>query len=235
MKPAYTRWREVFVARNAVEDYVKSIYKLSLENKKVTPTMVAEDQGVTQAAVTKMVQRLKVLKLVQYARATGLALSPAGRKIALEVIRHHRLIELYLTEALGYSWDQVHEEAEKLEHVISEQFEEQIEKVLGYPTRDPHGAPIPGRDGTIELPDTTALVDMKPGEHGTVEHVNDDDSEMLSFLGDMGMYPGTEVEMIGREPYGGSFRIKVSGKDRAVGSEVAANVFVAMEESRNAS
>jgi DtxR family Mn-dependent transcriptional regulator len=223
------------MAGNAVEDYVKAIYKLSLTNKKVTPTMVAEEQGVTQAAVTKMVRRLKELKLVHYDRPRGLSLSPAGERIALEVIRHHRLIELYLTEALGYTWDQVHAEAEKLEHVISEQFEDQIEKVLGYPTRDPHGAPIPSREGHVEVADTTVLAELKPGEQGVIERVNDDDAGMLAFLGGIGMYPGTAVEMIGQEPYGGPYNIKVSGRDRAVGLEIANNVFIMMEETNEAS
>lgn len=223
------------MARGAVEDYVKAIYKLSLTNKKVTPTMVAEDLGVTQAAVTKMVRRLKELKLVHYARARGLNLSPSGRKIALEVIRHHRLIELYLTEALGYSWDQVHAEAEKLEHVISEQFEDQIEKFLDYPTRDPHGAPIPSREGHVDVAETTVLTELRPGEQGVIERVNDDDAGMLAFLGGIGMYPGSVVEMIGQEPYGGPYNIKVSGRDRTVGIEIANNVFITVEESHDAS
>ena len=223
------------MARSAVQDYVKAIYKLSLANKKVTPTLVAEDLAVTQAAVTKMVRRLKELKLVHYARARGLSLSPAGQKIALEVIRHHRLIELYLTEALGYTWDQVHAEAEKLEHVISEQFEDQIEKALGYPTRDPHGAPIPSREGHVELADTTILAEMRPGELGVIESVNDDDAGMLAFLGDIGMYPGVAVEMVGQDPYGGPYKIKVSGRERAIGLEIADNVFINMEESHEAS
>jgi DtxR family Mn-dependent transcriptional regulator len=217
--------------RTAIQNYVKAIYKLSLENKKVTPTRVAEYLGVSQAAVTKMVHRLKDLNLAQYARSDGLSLSTAGQRMALEMIRHHRLIELYLTEALGYSWDQVHEEAEKLEHVISEQFETQIEKALGFPTRDPHGAPIPSRDGHVEVADATALGDLQPGDHGVIDRVNDDDPEMLSFLGGIGMYPGAQIEMVGQDPYGGSFKVKVSGHDHAIGSELANHVFIATEDS----
>ena len=215
---------------SAVEDYVKVIYKLSLENKPVTPSHVAEHLGVSSAAVTKMVKKLQELKLVGYVRAKGLKLSPAGQAIALEVIRHHRLIEIYLTEALGYSWDQVHDEAERLELVISEQFEDKIEKLLDFPTHDPHGSPIPTREGQVENPELAMLADLSPGQRGVIQRVNDDDPAMLTFLGDLGMYPGTLVEMMAKEPYGGPLRVRVSGKDHAVGSELAANVFVSIVE-----
>ncbi|MFQ5511202.1 MAG: metal-dependent transcriptional regulator [Candidatus Krumholzibacteriia bacterium] len=212
--------------RSAVEDYVKTIYKLSLKNQKVTPSQVAEQLGVSTAAVTKMVRRLQELKLARYVRSQGLSLSPSGRKIALEVVRHHRLLELYLTEALGYSWDQVHDEAEKLEHVISEQFEERIEKLLGYPTHDPHGAPIPTRDGLVERADDRTLANLEPGDHALIQRVSDRNASMLSYLGKLGMYPGTAVEMLEKEPYGGSFRVRISGEDRSIGVELAESVFV---------
>jgi DtxR family Mn-dependent transcriptional regulator len=219
------------MARTAIQDYVKAIYKLSTENNKVTPTQVADYLGVSQAAVTKMVHRLKDLNLARYARSDGLSLLASGQKMALEMIRHHRLIELYLTEALGYTWDQVHDEAEKLEHVISEQFEAQIEKALGYPTRDPHGAPIPSRDGQLEIAEATELGELQPGDQGVIDRVNDDDPDMLAFLGSLGMYPGTRIEMVGQDPYGGSFKIKVSGRHHAIGTEIASHVFIATEDS----
>ncbi len=214
---------------SAVEDYVKAIYKLSLKNDRVAPSQLAVHLGVSQAAVTKMVKRLQELKLVKYNRGKGLRLSPAGLKIALEVIRHHRLLELYLTEALGYSWDQVHDEAEKLEHVISENFEDKIEVLLGYPTHDPHGAPIPTRDGRVEVSDETILSDLEPGERGVIQRVSDRDPEMLSYLGDLGMYPGTKIELLGKEPFWGSLRINVSGSDEAIGTELAQSVFVSLK------
>lgn len=213
---------------SSVEDYVKAIYKLSLENTTIKLTHLAERVGVSSAAVTKMVRRLQALKLVRYARPKGLSLTPSGEKIALEVIRHHRLLELYLTEALGYSWDEVHDEAEKLEHVISEHFEEKIEKLLGYPTHDPHGAPIPTRDGDVEASKIIALSRLEPGQQAVIRQVSDNDSDMLSYLGGLGMYPGTRVEMVGKEPYGGSLRIKVSGEDHSIGSELAENVFISL-------
>ena len=213
----------------AVEDYVKAVYKLSLDNKRVAPSHVADLLGVSSAAVTKMVKKLQELRLVHYDRSKGLKLSPTGEKIALEVIRHHRLLELYLTEALGYTWDEVHQEAEKLEHVISEHFEDQIEKQLGFPTHDPHGSPIPTRDGRVDVPrDLRVLADLRPGEKAIIRQVSDGDPGMLNFLGGLGMYPGTGIEMVTKEPYGGPFRIRVSGKDHAIGSELAEHVFVSV-------
>jgi DtxR family Mn-dependent transcriptional regulator len=215
---------------SAVEDYVKTIYKIARRRDKVTPTMVAEQLEVSPAAVTKMVRRLQDLKLVAYGRGRGLQLSRAGEKIALEVIRHHRLLELYLTEALGYSWDEVHDEAEKLEHVISERFEERIEKLLGYPTHDPHGAPIPTRDGRIEEGDVTVLSRLEPGEKGRICRVSDHDKAMLGFLGELGMYPGTSVEVVKRDPFGGPLRVRIAGRDEAIGSQLADNVFIELTE-----
>ncbi len=218
---------------SSVQDYVKAIYKLSLGNKTITPTHLAERLGVSSAAVTKMVRKLQDLKLVRYARSKGLSLTPSGEKIALEVIRHHRLLELYLTEALGYSWDEVHDEAEKLEHVISEHFEDRIEKLLDYPTHDPHGAPIPTRDGDVEADEIVALSRLEPGQQAVIRQVSDKDSAMLSYLGGLGMYPGTRVEMVEKEPYGGSLRIKVSGKDHSIGSELAEKVFISLASEGN--
>ena len=218
---------------SSVQDYVKAIYKLSLGNKTITPTHLAERLGVSSAAVTKMVRKLQDLKLVRYARSKGLSLTPSGEKIALEVIRHHRLLELYLTEALGYSWDEVHDEAEKLEHVISEHFEEKIEKLLGYPTHDPHGAPIPTRDGNVEASEIVTLSRLEPGQQAVIRQVSDKDSAMLSYLGGLGMYPGTRVEMVAKEPYGGSLRIKISGKDHSIGSELAEKVFISLASEGN--
>ncbi|MDH3215132.1 MAG: metal-dependent transcriptional regulator [Candidatus Krumholzibacteria bacterium] len=214
----------------AIQDYVKAIYKLSQKKQKVTPSGLAETLGVSAAAVTKMVRRLQDLKLVRYAKTQGLRLSPTGEKIALEMIRHHRLLELYLTEALGYGWDEVHDEAEKLEHVISEQFEEKIERLLGYPTHDPHGAPIPTREGHIERAELTVLSQLETGAHGCVERVSDSDAQMLTYLGELGLYPGTPVEMIAREPYGGSLHVRISGQDHAIGLALADNVFVSVRE-----
>ena len=214
----------------AVQDYVKAIYKLSQGNDRVTPTQVAEFLKVTAPAVTKMIRRLEAGRLIRYSRDDGLRLTSSGQKVALEVIRHHRLLELYLTEALGYSWDEVHEEAERLEHVISETFEDKIEQLLGYPTRDPHGSPIPTRDGTIADLTTLSLSSLRPGQNAVVDRVSDRDAGMLSYMGELGLYPGTAVSMIDQEPYGGSFRISIANERRTVGVDIANNVFVRLLE-----
>ena len=133
----------------AVQDYLKTIYKLQEQGGAVSTSALAEAMGVAAASATGMVKKLAVLKLARHSPYQGVVLTKAGEKMALEVIRHHRLLELYLAEALGYSWDKVHEEAERLEHVISEEFEEKIFEALGRPTRDPHGDPIPTKDGTL--------------------------------------------------------------------------------------
>jgi DtxR family Mn-dependent transcriptional regulator len=210
----------------AVEDYLKVIYELSLENERVAPSAVAEAQDVSLAAVTKMVKRLGDLRLVTYDRHAGIKLTATGTRVALEMIRHHRLIELYLKEALGYSWDEVDAEAEKLEHVISEEFEDRIDRVLGHPTHDPHGAPIPTKDGKIDGTRHPALADLEPGHQGTVERVSDHDPAMLRHLAEIGVYPETWIELLGREPFGGSFLVRVDGTKRSVGEELARNVFI---------
>jgi len=214
----------------AVQDYLKVIYKLSLSQQRCTPSQVAERMDVSPAAVTKMVKRLQELNLATYTRNQELALTPAGEKIALEMIRHHRLLEAYLMEALGYTWDQVDGEAEKLEHVISEEFEERIDAFLGYPTHDPHGDPIPTKDGYMDLVRHGTLEELEPGQEAVVRRVTDGDPAMLRYLGDLGLYPATAIEMISKEPYGGSLRVRISGTERSVGRELGSHVFVSPKE-----
>lgn len=210
----------------AVQDYLKVIYKLSLSEQRCTPSLVAERMAVSAAAVTKMVKRLQELNLATYTRSQEIELTSAGQKIALEMIRHHRLLELYLMEALGYTWDQVDSEAEKLEHVISEEFEDRIDAFLGYPTHDPHGDPIPTKDGHLDLVRHETLASLQPGDSAVVRRVTDGDPAMLRYLGALGLYPETAVEMLAQEPYGGPLRVRVSGKEQHVGRELADNVFV---------
>jgi DtxR family Mn-dependent transcriptional regulator len=213
----------------AVEDYLKTIYQISLSTKRVAPSSVATKLGVSQAAVTKMVKRLRERRLVRYARPQGVVLTESGRRIALEMIRHHRLLEAYLHQALGYSWDQVDREAEVLEHVISEDFEDRIDRLLGFPTHDPHGSPIPTKDGRMEDAEFPPLSDLEAGQRGTIRRVNGQDPDMLRYLGDLGLYPNTEVQVLEREPFGGPIRLLVNGKRRSIGAELARNVFVFLE------
>lgn len=215
---------------SSAEDYLKNIYKLLLEREHVTPSLLAERLRVSPAAVTKMLRRLQELKLVNYVRSQELSLTPSGEKVALEVIRHHRLLEVYLMQALGYTWDQVDREAERLEHHISEEFEDRIDALLGHPTHDPHGDPIPTRDGKIAPMANGTLAQLLPGQAATIRRVSDGDPEMLRYLGRMGLYPNTPVRMVEQEPFGGPLRVEVAGVDLAIGRELAGNVFVTVTE-----
>jgi len=210
----------------AAQDYLKTIYKIALTEERATPSLVAERLGVSAAAVTKMLRRLQELKLVNYTRNQELSLTMAGEKVALEIIRHHRLLEAYLMEALGYTWDQVDAEAEKLEHVISEEFEDRIDQLLGYPSHDPHGDPIPTKDGHMEWVRHRTLTEMEPGQSSVICRVADRDPAMLRYLGDLGLYPAAPVEMLGKAPYGGPLRVRVDGVEHAIGKELADHVFV---------
>jgi len=217
----------------AVQDYLKVIYKLVNSEQRCMPSLVAERLGVSNGAVTKMVKRLQELNLAQYSRNQDITLTPAGQKIALETIRHHRLLELYLMEALGYTWDQVDGEAEKLEHVISEEFEDRIDAFLGYPTLDPHGDPIPTKEGHLELVRHETLASLRPGEAAVIQRVTDGDPARLRYLGQLGLYPRTTVEMLEQEPYGGPLRVLVSGAERSIGRELACHIFVSPREAAN--
>jgi DtxR family Mn-dependent transcriptional regulator len=214
----------------AGQDYLKNVYKLARGGQRVTASLVAEKLGVSAPAVSKMLKRLRELHLVAQTPERELVLTPAGEKVALEVIRHHRLLELYLTQALGYSWDQVDEEAEKLEHHISEEFEDRIDELLGYPTRDPHGHPIPTKDGRIDETQHDPLSAMQAGQIGVVRRVADDDPAMLRYMGSLGLYPDARVQMLAREPFGGPLRVRIAGAEQAVGRELADHVFVAVDE-----
>lgn len=212
-----------------VEDYLKTIYALGMDGTHVTPSKLAERFSVSPAAVTKMMKRLQSLNLIIYSRSNGVCLTQEGDKIALEILRHHRLIELYLIKALGYSWDQVHEEAERLEHVISEVFEEKIDEYLGFPTHDPHGDPIPTKDGVLLEQTTVPLNVLTPGDESQIERVSDTDSDMLKYMEKLGIAPGVSIEYIKEEPYGGSIHIKVNGEKCSIGRELATKIFVSVD------
>jgi DtxR family Mn-dependent transcriptional regulator len=173
-----------------------------------------------------MVKRLADLKLLEHTPYHGVALTPGGLRSALEVIRHHRLLELYLADALGYTWDEVHEEAERLEHSISEEFEARIDRALGYPTTDPHGDPIPSFEGDIQPQTHLLLVDLNTGDDAIVERVHDRDPEMLRYLGGLGLYPNASVQVAERFPFSGPLRVVVLGHEHIIGRELAEAVFV---------
>ena len=209
----------------AVEDYLKAIYKLQGDST-VSTTDIAKAMDVSSASVTNMVKRLDQMGLVVYQSYKGARLTDAGCKIALEIIRHHRLLELYLKEVMGYSWADLHKEAEHLEHHISEEFEDRIDQMLGYPTHDPHGDPIPTRDGKVAPTIVDQLSDAEAGEPLEVKRVSDSDPELLHYLEDLGLLPGAKVQILKKEPFDGPISIKIEDTPKTVGFVVAQKVFV---------
>ncbi|MGH2972448.1 MAG: metal-dependent transcriptional regulator [Gaiellaceae bacterium] len=205
----------------AVEDYVKAVYTLESEDTTVSTNALAARLGVRPGSVSGMLHKLTGLGLVEHEPYRGVRLTEHGRRVALEVIRHHRLLELYLVESLGMSWDEVHAEAEVLEHVLSEELEELIAAKLGNPTLDPHGDPIPSRDLTIAPDASRSLYDLEPGDHGTFVRVSDADPAMLRFLGERGIAPGAEVEAIERQPFDGPLYVRVGDSVHVLGAVLA--------------
>jgi DtxR family Mn-dependent transcriptional regulator len=194
------------------EDYLKQIFLLGGDAARVSTQALARKLRVKPASVTEMVGRLSQLDLVEHAPYHGVQLTEAGRRVALEMLRHHRLLETFLVKALGYKWDQVHEEAERLEHVISERFEERIAEAMGHPTHDPHGDPIPSRD--LSLPTTDAsvpLLQLPVGHRGTLVRVGAQDADNLNLLRRLGLAPGSTVEVVSDDERG--VRVRV-GEDR---------------------
>jgi DtxR family Mn-dependent transcriptional regulator len=205
----------------AVEDYAKAVYALEQRGGlAVTTNALAERLGVTPGSASGMVKRLASLGLVTHVPYRGVRLTPEGRRVALHVLRHHRLLERYLAEELGVPWDRVHEEAEVLEHVLSEELERRIAVKLGHPLLDPHGDPIPTEDGRVEEGTTYALAELEPGQRGTLTRVSDSQPEMLRYLAERAIRPGMEVEVCAREPFGGPLTVRAGGREHALGSEL---------------
>jgi DtxR family Mn-dependent transcriptional regulator len=206
----------------AVEDYTKAIYALEdRDGQPVSTTDLADRMGVTAASASGMVKRLCELGLVTHRRYHGVLLTDAGRRVALEVIRHHRLLELYLVESLGVPWDRVHQEAEVLEHVLSEELEELIAAKLGDPTLDPHGDPIPSRELTIEEISTESLESLQPGARGMFARVSDSDPDMLRYLAERGIAPGECLEVVERQPFGGPLFVRFGEQVHPLGGDLA--------------
>ncbi len=187
----------------AVENYAKAIYAIQHRSGSVTTNAIAERLGVTAASASGMIKKLGSLGLVSHVPYKGVKLTEDGERLALEVIRHHRLLELYLAESLDVPWDRVHAEAEVLEHVLSEELEELIAAKLGNPTVDPHGDPIPTADLVIDERPTSSLADLDPGARATFVRISDSDPEMLRYLAERGIAPGDEFEVIDKQPFDG--------------------------------
>jgi DtxR family Mn-dependent transcriptional regulator len=207
---------------HAIEDYAKAIYVLETRGSEpVSTNALADRLDVTPGSVSAMVKKLADLDLVTHTPYRGVRLTDNGRRTALEVIRHHRLLELFLAEVLEMPWDRVHQEAEVLEHVLSTELEEIIAAKLGNPTRDPHGDPIPSREFEIEEQETRSLADLQPGSQGVFVRVSDSDSAMLRYLSDRGVRPGADFEVIDRQPFGGPLFVRFGKDVHPLGGDLA--------------
>jgi DtxR family transcriptional regulator, Mn-dependent transcriptional regulator len=211
----------------AIQDYLKEIYKLEAEGTRPTTTAIAKRMGVAPSSATSMLKKLAALGLAEHSPYRGVELSDAGTKIALEVIRHHRLLEQYLAETLGLPIDEVHAEADRLEHVISEELEARIDAQLGYPTHDPHGDPIPDAGLRMETRTLRSLDALEPGEEATVSRVPDGDSELLRYLAGLRLIPGGRVTMRRSEPFEGPLTVAVDGQEHAISRELAMQIGIA--------
>jgi DtxR family Mn-dependent transcriptional regulator len=209
------------------ENYAKALYELQgRDASPVGTTAVAERLGVTPASASGMLRRLADEGVVEYTPYHGARLTPEGERLALEVIRHHRLLELFLAEVLGMPWDRVHAEAEVLEHHISEELEELIAAKLGEPAIDPHGDPIPDRDLAVSPDDSVLLTELEPGEEGVFTRVSDSDASMLRYLAENSIQPGASLLVQSREPFGGPVMVEIGGRTRALGPELAGSMRV---------
>lgn len=202
--------------RVAEEDYIKLIYKLRGDHQRVTLRMVAEKLEISAPAVTKMVRKLQEKELVHFDRREGVRLTVSGKAAALEVIRSHRLIELFLHKYLGYSWDEVHDEAEHLEHVVSDRFKERIFKLMDNPTHDPHGDPIPDVNLNVAKTSEISMADADPGYHGVISRVSDEDAEVLKQLAKLDMYPGSPLELVSVDGDGEARVILANGEEASL-------------------
>lgn len=205
-----------------MQDYLKAIYSLG---NGVTTSAIANRLDVSSASVTAMFKKLAEKGYLRYRRYQGAELTATGKQLALEIIRHHRLIEMYLHKTLGIPWDEVHDEAEVLEHVLSERLEDRISELLGNPTHDPHGDPIPPKNGT-HREDAHLTLGEFPAGPARVERVSDRDPEALRYMGELGLKPGVSITVQERSPFGGPVWVKVRGERHAVGRELAENIWV---------
>ena len=211
----------------AVQDYLKSIYALESEGQRVTTSALARRMGVSAPSTTAMTKRLAELGLVERLPYRGVALTDAGRRGALEVLRHHRLLERYLVDRLGLSLHEVHAEAELLEHALSEELEARIDAELGFPTHDPHGDPIPDRELRLVGGNDRTLLDLEPGTRASISRVPDGDSALLRYLGELGIVPGSDLELVGYAPFGGPVTVRTQRGEHAISRELADRIAAA--------
>jgi DtxR family transcriptional regulator, Mn-dependent transcriptional regulator len=214
-----------------VQDYAKAVYALEARaGGAVSTTDLAERLGVTAGSVSAMVRKLAELGLVEHEPYRGVRLTDNGREVALEVLRHHRLLELFLAQELGMSWDRVHAEAEVLEHVLSEELEQLIAARLGHPKLDPHGDPIPTNDFEIDEGEARSLDELSSGSAGRFVRVSDSNPEMLRYLAGHGIALGDRLEITGRQPFGGPVFVRLGDRELALGGELASAMRIEVEE-----
>ena len=212
----------------SIQDYLKNIYELTENGRNASTNALAQKLNIKPASVTGMVQKLAAAKpaLVEYQKHQGFTLTKEGKKAALEVIRHHRLLEAWLVQTLGYSWDEVHAEAERLEHVISEDFEKRMAAAMGYPLRDPHGELIPTEDLTMPLDDSTPLSGLRPNQTATIQSVKAADTDLLRYLNGLGLIPGVRIEVTNYSPFDHNLTIKIQHKSSVLGLNITSRIYV---------
>lgn len=211
----------------AIEDFLKTVYLLQQEQERVQTSVLAEMLHITAPSTTEMAKKLAKANLVVHEPYRGIRLTPAGERVALEMVRNHRLLELFLVRALGYTWDEVHEEAERLEHAVSDRLIHRIAEYLGNPRYDPHGDPIPGPEGDISRRDLTPLVHWPRGEKGVVARLSDQTPEILRYLAEKGLVLEAQVEVMATDPFDGPLMLLVNGEPQVIGAKVAHFVLIA--------
>jgi len=212
----------------SIQDYLKNIYELTESGETASTNALARKLSIKPGSVTGMMQKLASAKpaLVEYQKHQGVTLTKEGKRAALEVIRHHRLLEAWLVQTLGYSWDEVHEEAERLEHVISEDFERRIAAAMGHPVRDPHGEPIPTADLKMPSDDLTPLSALRPNQTATIQRVKAPDPELLRYLEGLGLVPGAQIEVRDYSPFDHNLTIRVGRKSPVLGLSITSKIYV---------
>jgi DtxR family Mn-dependent transcriptional regulator len=208
----------------AVQDYLKAIYALESSGARVTTSALATRMGVSAPSATAMTKRLAELGLVERAPYKGVALTTSGKRGALEVLRHHRLLERYLADRLGFSIDEVHAEADRLEHALSEELEAKIDEELGYPTHDPHGDPIPDRELRVRRGNDRTLAELLPGESAPISRVPDGNPELLRYLTELGLVPDARVEIVTVAPFAGPITVRTERGEHPISRELAERI-----------
>jgi DtxR family Mn-dependent transcriptional regulator len=214
----------------SVEDYLKAIYRLSPQGRTASTSEIAQRLDLSPASVSGMVKRLSEQGLLEHVPYKGVQLTPEGRRAALRMLRRHRLIEAYLVAFLGYTWDTVHDEAERLEHAVSDTLVDRMAAVLGHPAVDPHGDPIPTSEGDILEPVSTPLSEVPAGCSAEVSQVDEDQSDRLRYIASVGLRPGVRLQVVDRQPFLGPITIAVDGTTHVIGHELARVVRCALEE-----